>query len=100
VHSHGIERRENLGGEFTRWRNHERPRLASWFVEKVLQDWEEKGNGLSASGHRARENIPPFEGDWYCFSLDWSWALKAELFQTFLETRMELECGEWQSVAL
>jgi hypothetical protein len=56
----------------------------------MLENWKEKGGCLSAARHRTSQNVAAFEGNGNGFGLNWSGTLEAELFETFVETRMKL----------
>jgi hypothetical protein len=57
----------------------------------MVQNLQNERGGLAASGHRAGENVAPFECGGDCFSLNWSWSLKAQLFETFVKAGVELQ---------
>lgn len=56
----------------------------------MVENWQNKRGGLPASRHRAGEYVAALECGWYCLSLDWSRSLEAQLFETFVEARVEL----------
>ena len=56
----------------------------------MVENWQNKRGGLPASRHRAGENVAPLECGGNCLSLNWSWSLKAQLFETFVEAGVEL----------
>lgn len=47
--------------------------------------------GLAAPSHRTGQNVATLECGGYCLSLNWSWSLEAQLFETFVEAGVELE---------
>jgi len=55
-----------------------------------MNDRENEGGGLTASRHRAGEDVTSLECGGYCFSLNWCWSLEAQLFETFVEAGVEL----------
>ena len=56
----------------------------------MVQNRKDKRGGLAATRHRAGENIAALERGGYCLSLNWSRSLEAQLFETFVETGVEL----------
>ena len=100
MNGHRIESRKNLGSQFSRRGDHERARFSTRPVDQLVEDRQHERGGLPASRHGAGENVPAFERGWYRFCLDGRRALEAELFQSFLETRVKLERGTRQGVAL
>ena len=82
---HRIERSENLRRELSRRRYDQRASLPARLIDEMMEDWEYERGSLAASGHGAGENVAPLECGWYCFSLNWSWSLKPQLFETFVE---------------
>jgi hypothetical protein len=56
----------------------------------VMQNRQDKRGGLSASRHRAGENVAALECGGYCLSLNRSRSLEAQLFETSVEAGMKL----------
>ena len=56
----------------------------------MVENWQDERGGLSASRHRARDNVASLECGRYCLSLNWSWSLEAQLFKTFVEAGVKL----------
>jgi hypothetical protein len=80
VHRHRIERGKNLSGQLSRRSDHERSRFSARPVDQLVQDRQHEGGGLAATSHCASENVTALERRGYCFGLDGSWSLEAELF--------------------
>jgi hypothetical protein len=56
----------------------------------MMENRQNERGGLSASRHCTGENVPPFECGGDCLSLNWSWSLETQLFETFVEAGVEL----------
>jgi len=90
VNGHGVERGENLRGELSRRRYHQRARLSTRLADEVMQDWQHERGSLAASRHRAGENVTSFQCSGYCLGLNWSWSLKAQLLEALMEAGVKL----------
>jgi hypothetical protein len=90
MNSHRIERGKNLRGELTRRGHDQCSCFPAGFVDEIVKNRQNERRGLSASSHRARENISALECGWYCLSLNWSRSLEAQLFETFVKAGVEL----------
>ena len=55
-----------------------------------MKNREDEGGSLTASRHGAGEDVTSLECRGYCLSLNWSWSLEAQLFETFVEAGVEL----------
>jgi hypothetical protein len=91
VNSHRIERGENLRGQLSRGCHDQRAGFPARLADQVMENWQNKGGGLPASGHRAGENVAPLECGGNCLGLNWSWSLEAQLFETFMEAGVKLQ---------
>jgi hypothetical protein len=56
----------------------------------MVQNRENERGGLAAPRHCTSKDVASLECGGYCFSLNWCWSLKAQLFETFVETGVEL----------
>ena len=90
VNSHRIERGENLRGQLSRRRHDQRASFPTRLADEMVKNWQNKRGGLPASGHRAGDNVAPFQCGGDCLGLNWCWSLEAQLFETLLEAGMEL----------
>src|ERR1700730_3094030 len=85
VNSHRIECCKDLRRELSRRRHDQRASLPAWLGDEMMKNRQHERGSLAASGHRAGENVAPFECCWYCLGLNWSWSLKAQLLEALME---------------
>jgi hypothetical protein len=56
----------------------------------VMQNRQHERGGLAASRHRTGQNVSAFQCGGYCLGLNWSWSLKSQLLEAFVETWVKL----------
>ena len=61
VHGEIVQILEDLGRQLARGREHERPRRAARLLDQLVQDGQQEGGGLAASGGGAGEHVPAGE---------------------------------------
>ena len=95
MHGEVVEVLDDLRGELTRRRQHERARGAARLLDEAVQDRQQERGGLAAAGHRAREQILARHRERNRVGLNRGRTSEPEIFQAFEETGMEPETGEW-----
>ena len=90
MNRHRIERGQDLRRQLSRRRHDERTCLPTRLADEMVQNREDERSGLAASRHSAGEDVTSLECRGYCLSLNWSWSLEAQLFETFVEAGVEL----------
>ena len=79
------EVRQNLRRQLTRWREHERAGRTARPADEGVEDREEERGGLSASSHRRREDVAPFERRRNGVGLNRRRSTETELLETSFE---------------
>ena len=94
VHGEVLQVLVDLRRQLARRREHERARDAARAVDQLVQDREEERRGLAAAGHRAGEDVAPFEGGRDGGFLDRGGAGEAEFLHALEEAGVKLEATE------
>src|SRR6059036_260272 len=86
-----IEVLEDLRCQLACRRQDERLCRPAWPIDEPVDDREQERRGLAASGLRARNHVPSFEGRWNRFGLDERRTDEPEFFDRFDEGRIQFE---------
>jgi hypothetical protein len=90
VHRHRIERRQYLRRQLAGRCDDQRARLSTRPVDQLMKNRQHKRRRLAASRHRAREHVAALERRRYRLGLNGCGSLESELFESFVEARVEL----------
>ena len=85
---------ENLRGELARRRQDERARRAARAADQLVEDRQQERGRLAAAGHRAGEQIAPFERGRNRVGLNRRRPAEAEFFEASLERGVKLQGGK------
>ena len=90
---------QDLGGQFTGWRQHQRPGGAPGLVHQVMEDRQQEGSGLAASGLGTGENVPPSQAGRDSIGLDRGGSGKTEFLDAAEKVRVEGKTTERHAVS-